>query len=269
MPAGLKYNLNPIEGKMPEFCRVETIYRLSGGFNLDLTNLAAGALVPPMNPLFVDFATRKAYAIKGVIAYEGAESGATSIKVKKGSLIAVGDRLLLGEGSFTVSAVDKSNDAYDALTVSAIPAAIASGAGLKEGKLVKKTAKVYANAASAATSVKVAKGSGIVSGDVLTDGTNDITVSAINTTGNFDYDTLTVAALTAGLSAGDEIVEKTASQPAPAHVANFLNYAWCKAEEGATVTAVGQAFEIRESKLITPISDEDKKSLGDRFMFTL
>ena len=47
-----------------------------------------------------------------------------------------------------------------------------------------------------------------------------------------------------------------------------LNYAWTKVEDGATITAVGQAYEIRPTRLIVPISDKDKESLGDRFMFT-
>ena len=37
MPAGFKYDLNPIERQMPEMCRFETVYRYSGGFNLDIS----------------------------------------------------------------------------------------------------------------------------------------------------------------------------------------------------------------------------------------
>ena len=38
-------------------------------------------------------------------------------------------------------------------------------------------------------------------------------------------------------------------------------------EAGATVTAIGRAFEIKKSMLIAPISAKDEESLGDRFMF--
>lgn len=54
----------------------------------------------------------------------------------------------------------------------------------------------------------------------------------------------------------------------PKATANALNYAWTKVEAGATVTAIGRAYEIRTSKLLVPVSDKDKASLGDRFMFT-
>lgn len=38
MSAGVKYDLNPIEPNMPEMCRYDTVYRYSGGFNLDISN---------------------------------------------------------------------------------------------------------------------------------------------------------------------------------------------------------------------------------------
>ncbi|MEG2371122.1 MAG: hypothetical protein RSB23_08180, partial [Alistipes sp.] len=69
-------------------------------------------------------------------------------------------------------------------------------------------------------------------------------------------------------SVGDVLFEASAAGgTTPKNKANFLNYARVKVEAGATVTAIGQAFEIKESKLSTPISEKDKVSLGDRFMF--
>jgi hypothetical protein len=53
----------------------------------------------------------------------------------------------------------------------------------------------------------------------------------------------------------------------PVNVANKLNYARTKVEPGATITAVGRAYEIIESKLKLPISNDNKVSLGDNFMF--
>jgi len=49
--------------------------------------------------------------------------------------------------------------------------------------------------------------------------------------------------------------------------ANFLAYAPVKVETGASVTLLGRAFEINEDKLYIPVTDADKASLGDRFMF--
>ena len=58
MPAGFKYDLKPIEASMPEMCRFETVYRYSGGFNLDISNLTGVAQIPPLTPLVLDFVKR-------------------------------------------------------------------------------------------------------------------------------------------------------------------------------------------------------------------
>ena len=60
MPAGFKYDLNPIERQMPEMCRFETVYRYSGGFNLDISNLTGVDKIPPLTPLVLDFEKRTA-----------------------------------------------------------------------------------------------------------------------------------------------------------------------------------------------------------------
>lgn len=195
MAAGFKFNLNPIEGVMPEMCRFETVYRLSGGFNLDITNLNGISAIPPLTPIVVNFKTRKAVAVINATVAEAITAGATSLKVKKGSLVYVGMHLGNGSNGGTVTAIDKSNEAYDVVT-------------LAEGS----------------------------------------TLAA-----NID------AVLFEATAVGGKTAKATA---------NFLNYAWTKVEEGATVTAIGQAFEIRPSKLIVPISEKDKETLGHRFMFT-
>lgn len=195
MPAGFKYDLNPIEKTMPELCRFDTVYRLSGGFNLDITNLAGVEALPPLAPVVVDFATRKAVAVINVEVAEQITAGSTALKVKKGSLAHAGIHLGNGSNGGTVEAIDKSNADYDVIT-------LAGGSTLA------------ANA-----------------GVVL-------------------FETATAAGKT------------------PKATANFLNYAWTKVEAGATITAIGQAYEIRPSKLIAPISEKDMASLGARFMFT-
>ena len=196
MAAGLKYNLDPIEKVMPEMCRFETVYRYSGGFNLVLDNLTGVKAIPPMTPLVLDFKARKATAVINVEVAEKYTTG-TSMKIKKGSLAYVG--MFIGDGTngAKISKIDKSNEAYDTLTLGA---AFGSDVTVEVGTVL------YEATAAAGT-------------------------------------------------------EKKAS-------ATALNYAWTKVEPGATVTAVGRAYEIRPSRLIAPISEADKESLGDRFMFT-
>ena len=118
------------------------------------------------------------------------------------------------------------------------------------------------------TKIKIAKGSLAYKGMHLGNGTSGATVSSISTT-NADYDELTMSAALA-TEAGTVLFEAAAADgTAPKATANFLNYAVTKVEPGATVTAIGQAYEVRESKLYVPISDKDKETLTSRFLFTI
>ena len=85
MPAGFKYDLKPIEASMPEMCRFETVYRYSGGFNLDISNLTGVAQIPPLTPLVLDFVKRTAKAVINVEVAEKITAGSTSLKIKKNS----------------------------------------------------------------------------------------------------------------------------------------------------------------------------------------
>lgn len=196
MPAGLHYNLEQIEKPTPEMCRIETIYRYSGGFNLVLTNLTGVKTIPPLTPLVLDFKKRQATVVINVEVAEKYTTG-TSMKVKKNSLAYAG--MFIGDGTN----------------------------GAKVGKIDK---------------------------------------------ANADYDTLTLAAAfgsSVTVEAGTVLFEAKAQDGTePEATATALNYATTKVEEGATVTAIGRAYEIRPTKIIVPISEKDKASLGDRFMFT-
>lgn len=196
MPAGLHYNLEQIEKPTPEMCRIETIYRYSGGFNLVLTNLTGVKTIPPLTPLVLDFKKRQATVVINVEVAEKYTTG-TSMKVKKNSLAYVG--MFIGDGTngAKVNKIDKANADYDTLTL----------------------------AAAFGSSVTVEAGTVLFEAKAQ-DGTE------------------------------------------PKATATALNYATTKVEEGATVTAIGHAYEIRPTKLIVPISEKDKASLGDRFMFT-
>lgn len=196
MPAGLHYNLEQIEKPTPEMCRIETIYRYSGGFNLVLTNLTGVKTIPPLTPLVLDFKKRQATVVINVEVAEKYTTG-TSMKVKKNSLAYVD--MFIGDGTngAKVNKIDKANADYDTLTL----------------------------AAAFGSSVTVEAGTVLFEAKAQ-DGTE------------------------------------------PKATATALNYATTKVEEGATVTAIGRAYEIRPTKLIVPISEKDKASLGDRFMFT-
>lgn len=121
------------------------------------------------------------------------------------------------------------------------------------------------------TSMKIKKGSLAYAGMFIGDGTNGAKISKIDKTAE-DYDTLTLEAAfgsSVTVEAGTVLYEATAvAGTEKKALAKALNYAWTKVEQGATVTAIGQAYEIRPSRLIAPISESDKDSLGDRFMFT-
>lgn len=195
MPGKMVYNLTPQEVEK-EAVRFDTVYRLSGGFNLEDDKLVENSILPSLAPIYVDFATRKAKAVKCVEVVEAYTTGDTAltIKIKKGSLAYAGMHIGNGSKGATVSSIEKSNASYDELTIgAAFGANIAKGVTLFEATAVGGTTQKYK--------------------------------------------------------------------------ANLLNYARTKVEAGATVTAIGQAFEIIESKLPLPISEKDKESLGHRFMF--
>lgn len=118
------------------------------------------------------------------------------------------------------------------------------------------------------TKIKIAKGSLAYKGMHLGNGTSGATVSSINTA-NTNYDELTMSAALAA-EAGDVLFEAAAADgTAPKATANFLNYALTKVVPGETVTVIGRAYEVRESKLYAPISDKDKETLTSRFLFTI
>lgn len=135
-----------------------------------------------------------------------------------------------------------------------------------------KNVKVVEAAAVGATSIKIQKGSLIEKGMKLSDGEKVISVgsgaNAIDTTDK-SFDLVTVSALEAAIELNQVLTEATsASDATPKNVANKLNYERDKlAVAGQTLTAIGQVFEIKESQLYLPISEWDKESLGDLFMF--
>ena len=188
--AKIKYNEN-VYTLTSDLYRVETGYRLSGGFNLDVTGLVAGSYVPPLAPISVDKVTRKATMLKRVRVLE-AGSG-TTLKVSKYGNLAGGVFLSNGSATLTIESVDTSDKDFDLITAKADTSAFTKGTILFE---------------ATDESANTAKGK-----------------------------------------------------------ADYLTYAPVKVEEGATITALGRAFEVDADKLYIPVTEEDKKALTARFLF--
>lgn len=126
-----------------------------------------------------------------------------------------------------------------------------------KAKLVK-TAIVYETAESAATSVKVAKGHALVVGDTIA----NKAISAIEE--GADFDTLTVAALSAKLTK-DTVVTNYANND----VILGLNYATVKIDDYPSCTPTLQAYEIEEDTLPFPITSAIKEALTVRHAFKI
>lgn len=119
MAAGTKYNLKA-EYVPKEIYRVETGVRKSGPWKLDITNLVVGSYLPVFTPVFADLKKRTLVPVRNIEIAEKATSGsATKIKIKKGSLVYAGMHIGNGSKGATVNSIDKSNAAYDELTLAA------------------------------------------------------------------------------------------------------------------------------------------------------
>ena len=132
-----------------------------------------------------------------------------------------------------------------------------------------KTAKIVVNilvveaADTAATSIKIAKGSYLVAGMFIGTGSKGAKVTAIDKT-NVDYDVVTVeATIGAALKVGDVLFEATAvGGTTPKNLANSALYENHKVTDGINSVALLQrAFEIEPEKLVTPFSAKDKANL--------
>lgn len=121
MAAGTKYNLTP-EHKPEEFYRVETGVRKSGPWKLDITNLVVGSVLPVFTPIQADLKKRTIVPVRNVKVVEAYANGTTdlTIKIAKGSLAYVGMFIGSGKKGAEVASIDKTNKAYDILTIKAI-----------------------------------------------------------------------------------------------------------------------------------------------------
>lgn len=100
------------EGKWDE----KTCVRRQGGYLVDETAIPSGTKWLPKGAPMSLLASGKVAVCKTAKVYEAAAASATSLKVSKGHLFAVGDKVF---GS-TISAINSSNADYDVLTISAL-----------------------------------------------------------------------------------------------------------------------------------------------------
>ncbi len=135
-------------------------------------------------------------------------------------------------------------------------------------ELKAKTAKIVVNVlvkenvGATDTKVKIAKGSYVVMGTILGNGTKGATVNAIDKS-KAEYDELTLSAAMGALKTGDVLFEaKAADGTTPKNVANSALYETHKVADGINCVALLQrAFEIEPEKLVTPFSQKDKDNL--------
>ncbi|GAA0561593.1 hypothetical protein LX66_3557 [Chitinophaga japonensis] len=127
---GLQIKKEVVSSGVPVFQTV--IETAQGGFTLDNTGITSGATMPAGTPMDYDESTRKAKPLKTAEVYENAGGSATQYKVKKGSLLAVGDYVASAEGgaAYAITAIDATGADYDVLTVGTTIGAATAGAAL-------------------------------------------------------------------------------------------------------------------------------------------
>ena len=135
MASGFKYDLVP-PVEMEERYDVQTGARRRGPYKLVTANLIEGSHLPSFIPVYADLKNKFAYPVRNVKVIEAYASG-TAIKIAKNSLAYVGMFLGNGKKGAKVTAIDKSNANYDALTIeAAFGEAIAKDAVLFEASAV-------------------------------------------------------------------------------------------------------------------------------------
>lgn len=111
-----KYQSND-NSQIEEMVRYDTVYRLSGGFNVNTEVSTMGDTIPTLAPLNIDMKTRKATPL---IRVRVKESGSgKKLKVSKGYSLTKGLFLSNGIDTLEVVRVDTQNPLYDEITAKA------------------------------------------------------------------------------------------------------------------------------------------------------
>lgn len=296
MAAGITYDAVTFKAA-EELYNVKSGYRLAGGANLSVTDLSAQEKIPPLAPLYVvadeTYAgVKNAYVVRNakVQANFTANNAFAKIQIEKGSFWKVGDNIAFNESRYgTIKAIVTTNADYDEVEFyAAIPSDFSKGDVLfpvtvitGEGTTTVTTAHeavVYEAAVYSSDpiiSLKIVKDSGLVDPGTGTQkvyfGGSEIVISDL--TAGETYDTITIEGIAYSVPLGTvlrwstSVITNNPDTFVAERTANFLAYAPVKVETGASVTLLGRAFEINEDKLYIPVTDADKASLGDRFMF--
>lgn len=149
MAAGFKYNIEP-EPSIEERYDVSTGVRRRGPYKLDTTNLVVGSFLPSFTPIAADLVKKTAQVAIRVEVYEKFTTGSnTTLKIKKNSLAYKGMHLGNGAHGATINDIDKSDKAFDKLTLAAdFGETLEAGTVLYEATEVSGTTpKVIANSA--------------------------------------------------------------------------------------------------------------------------
>lgn len=299
MAAGITYDASTFAAA-EELYNVKSGYRMAGGANLSVTDLSAQEKIPPLTPLYVvadnTYAgVKNAYVVRNarVQANVTADNVVKKIKIEKGSFWNVADKIAFDESNYgTIKAIVTTNADYDEVEFeAAIPCNLTKGDVLSPVKVTKGVGSTTVTTAHEAvvyeaavynstdiTSLKIVKGSDLVDpGDetfTVKLAGNNIVISNLAPGGAEDaFDTITITGikysvpLGAVLSWSTSVTTNNPDTFVAERTANYLAYAPVKVEAGASVTLLGRAFEIDEDKLYIPVTDADKASLGDRFMF--
>jgi hypothetical protein len=297
MAAGRTYDASTFVAA-EELYNVKSGYRMAGGANLSVTDLSAQEKIPPLTPLYVvadeTYAgVKNAYVVRNarVQANFVANDSLAKIRIEKGSFWKVGDKIAFNDSNYgTIKAIVTKAD-YDEVEFEAaiptgcdftkgdvlFPVTVTEGVGsttvTTAHEAIVYEAAVYSS--DAIESLKIVKGSGIEvpESETLTVkfGGSDIVISKFEAGENFD--TITITGINYTVPLGTVLrwnTSVTTDNPdtfVAERTANYLAYAPAKVEAGASVTLLGRAFEIDEDKLYIPVTDADKASLGDRFMF--
>ena len=304
MAAGITYDASTFAAA-EELYNVKSGYRMAGGANLSVTDLSAQEKIPPLTPLYVEAdntnaGVKNAYVVRNARVQANVNADGTLVKkihIEKGSFWKVGDKIAFDDSNYgTINTIVTTNPGYDEVEFdAAIPAECdflkgdvlfpvtvtpvnSSTTVTTAHEAVVYEAEVYVEG-TPITSLKIVKGSGLVdpgAGKTLTVkfGGSDIVISNFAEGGeSVDYDTITITGINYTVPLGTVLRWSTSVvTPNPdtfvaERTANYLAYAPAKVETGASVTLLGRAFEIEEDKLYIPVTDADKASLGDRFMF--
>lgn len=251
-----------------ELWNEKTTMRHIGGFPIDRSELDEGVVIRKSTPLYVDYKAKKVRPIKNVRVLEAAGNSHTTLKIDKCNLVRVGDVLGDGKVMAAITAIDRTSKLHDVLSIAlGVPVSLnqvlfeASGFSKVDGSV-----KVSENATKTATSVKVAKNSGIEKGDYVGKDSFHAEITEIDTTGT-DNDVLTVSLGVAVTAGSDLSIFKSGSVIAPRFLANTINYRPVRALAKESITPVYVAYEIMEINLPYPVTEIDKKSLGSRFLY--